>query len=326
MLKDTVILLLNVLVFPGGLFALIISFFLLGVDRKLAARLQRRVGPPLYQPFIDMVKLYYKEQVVPRTAHKTAFQLAPVLGFIGIFTTVVLIPISGVYSGLGKVNDLLILVYLLAIPAFALMLAGSASSSPFGAVGLSREMMMMMAYEIPLVIVLLTIGLKVGALQGTGITFSLSEIVKYQLDNGSLISDLTMLPAALALLCFIPGTIGVVPFDIPEAETEIVEGPILEYSGIGLAFFKAMNALKLYVVLAMVVALFFPVILPFGKIINLLWFLFKICLLMIITITVVRTATGRLRIDQAFKFYLIFPTCLAIIGLVLTIAGQSSPI
>lgn len=299
---------------------------LLGVDRKLAARLQRRVGPPLYQPFIDMVKLYYKEQVVPRTAHKTAFQIAPVLGFIGIFTTVVLIPISGVYSGLGKVNDLLILVYLLAIPAFALMLAGSASSSPFGAVGLSREMMMMMAYEIPLVIVLLTIGLKVGALQGTGITFSLSEIVKYQLANGSLISDLTMLPAALALLCFIPGTIGVVPFDIPEAETEIVEGPILEYSGIGLAFFKAMNALKLYVVLAMVVALFFPVILPFGKIVNLLWFLFKICLLMIITITVVRTATGRLRIDQAFKFYLLFPTCLAIIGLVLTIAGQISPI
>lgn len=323
MIKDILLLLFNVLVFPGGIFALIISLFLLGVDRKIAARLQRRVGPPLYQPFIDMVKLYYKELVVPRTAHKTAFQLAPIIGFIGMFATVVLIPVSGVYSGLGKVNDLLILVYLLAIPAFALMLAGSASSSPFGAVGLSREMMMMMAYEIPLVIVLLTIGLKVGALQGTGVTFSLSEIVKYQLVNGPLIREFSMLPGFLALLCFIPGTIGVVPFDIPEAETEIVEGPILEYSGIGLAFFKAMNALKLYVVLAMVVALFFPVILPFGKFINLLWFLFKICLLMIITITLVRTATGRLRIDQAFKFYLLFPTGLAIISLVLTIAGQN---
>jgi len=322
MFKDTLILIFNAVVFPGGLFALIIGLGLLGVDRKVAARLQRRVGPPLYQPFIDLVKLCFKELLIPRTAHKTVFQLAPVVGFAGVFATVVLIPVPGVYSGMSQINDLLILLYLLAIPAVALMLAGSASSSPFGAIGFSREMMMMMAYEIPLVIVLLAIGLKVGALQGTGITFSLSEIVNYQVAHGLLIGDLTMLPAFLALLCFIPGTMGVVPFDIPEAETEIVEGPILEYSGLGLALFKAMNALKLYVVLALVVALFLPVILPFGKVVNLLWFLLKICLLMIVTITVVRTATGRLRIDQAFKFYLFFPTGLALTSLILILVSR----
>lgn len=323
MLKDTLILIFNTVVFPGGLFALIIGLVLLGVDRKVAARLQRRVGPPLYQPFIDIVKLCYKELMIPRTAHKTAFQLAPILGFVGMFATAVLIPIPGVYNGLSQVNNLLILLYLLAIPALALMLAGSASSSPFGAIGFSREMMMMMAYEIPLVIVFLTLALKVGVLQGTTVSFSLSEIVNYQLGNGSLIGDLTLLPAAMAFLCYIPGTIGVVPFDIPEAETEIVEGPILEYSGIGLAFFKAMNAMKLYIVLAIAVALFFPAILPFGKFANLLWFVFKICLLMIFAITLVRTSTGRLRIDQAFKFYLFLPTGLAAISLILTLTGRA---
>lgn len=319
MLEETLVLLLNALIFPGGLFALVIGLSLMGIDRKIAARLQRRVGPPLYQPFIDLVKLYYKEMMVPNTAHKTAFQLAPILGFMGMFAATVLLPIAGVYSGLNQVSDLLVILYLLAIPAIALMLAGSASSSPFGAVGLSREMVMVMAYETPLVLTMLTIALKVGAIQGTGVNFSLSEIVNYQLANGSFIGDVTLWPAFLGLLCFIPATMGVVPFDIPEAETEIVEGPIVEYSGLGLAFFKVTGALKLYVVLALVVALFFPVILPFGTVINLLWFLVKICLLMIVTITVVRTSTGRLRIDQAFKFFLFIPSALALISLIITL-------
>lgn len=322
MFKDTLLLLLNTLIFPGGMFALFIGLALLGIDRKIAARLQRRVGPPLYQPFIDMVKLFHKELLVPKTAHQKAFQLAPVLGAVSMFATAVLLPIPGVYDGLGQVNDLLVLVYLLAIPALALMIGGSASSSPFAAVGLSREMVLVMAYETPLILVLLTIALKVGALQGTGVTLSLTEIVNYQLAQSSLLADFTLLPALLALLCFIPGTMGVVPFDIPEAETEIVEGPIVEYSGLGLAFFKAMNALKLYVVLSLVVALFFPAILPGGSIINLLWFLVKICLLMLITHTVVRTATGRLRIDQAFKFYLFGPSVLALFSLILTLVSR----
>jgi len=323
MLKQLLGLIFNVLVFPGGLFALCIGLMLLGIDRKVAARLQRRVGPPLYQPLIDLVKLYAKELVLPRTAHTTAFQAAPILGLAGMIATAGLIPIPGVYAGLGQVNHLLILLYLLTIPAVALMLAGSASSSPFAAIGLSREMTMMMAYEIPLCMVFLTIGLKVGYLQGAGVNFSLSEIANFQLSHGSFIADFSLLPAAMALLCYIPGTMGVVPFDIPEAETEIVEGPLLEYSGVGLAFFKAMNALKLYVVLAVAVALFFPAVLPLGQLGNLLWFVFKICLLMLLAITLVRTSAGRLRIDQAFKFYLFVPTGFAALSLILTLAYRA---
>lgn len=319
MLVETLMLSFNALIFPGGLFALVIGMFLSGVDRKVAARLQRRVGPPLYQPFIDMVKLSYKEVMIPRTAHRTAFLMAPLLGFVGIFAAAVLIPIPGVYKGIGQVGDLIVLLYLLAIPAVALMVAGSASSSPFGGIGFSREMIMVIAYEIPLVTVFLTVALKVGGAVGTGMTLSLTEIVNYQLTHGSLLGNLSLIPAALALLCYIPGTMGVVPFDIPEAETEIVEGPLVEYSGIGFAFFKAMNAIKLYVVLAMTIVFFLPVILPFGAFVNLGWFLIKIGLVMLVAVTLVRTATGRLRIDQAFKFYLFIPTSLAALSLILTL-------
>lgn len=309
----------NLLVFPGGLFATGFGLLLTGIDRKIVARFQRRVGPPLYQPFIDLVKLTRKELVVPETAHLQAFRLAPLLGFAGMMVAVTLIPIAGVYRGLEFSGDLLVVLYLLSLPAIALMIGGSASSSPFGAVGFSREMAMMMSYELPLLVVLVTVALKVGLATGRIATFSLSEIVRYQLENGALLFDYTMLPALLAFLVFIPGNMGVVPFDIPEAETEIVEGPLLEYSGTSLALFKLTSSLKMVVVLGLAIALFFPTPLSANMLLNLLWYILKGLILMVISITVVRASTGRFRIDQAFKFYLKYPTALALISLVLTL-------
>ncbi|MBT8762829.1 NADH-quinone oxidoreductase subunit H [Desulfohalobiaceae bacterium Ax17] len=309
----------GLLIFPGGLFALTFGLFLKGLDRKIAARLQRRVGPPVYQPFIDLIKLAKKEMVVPETAHLWGFRLAPLFGFAGMMVAVTLIPIAGVYQGFEHLGDLLVLLYLLALPAIALMVAGSASSFPFGAIGFSREMVMMMSYELPLVIVLLTVALKVGLATGGLATFSLHKIVQFQLENGPFLFDYTMLPALVAFLIFIPGNMGVVPFDIPEAESEIVEGPILEYSGSGLALFNLVTSLKMVVVLGLGVALFFPTPLSEGFLLNLIWFSLKCLVLMIISITLVRTTTGRLRIDQAFKFYLRWPTLLALVSLVLTL-------
>lgn len=318
-MTDIIKLIFDLLIFPGGLFAVVFGLFLMGIDRKIAARLQRRVGPPVYQPFIDLVKLTRKEIVVPETAHLQAFRLAPLLGFVGMMAAVTLIPIAGVYQGFEHSGDLLVLLYLLSLPAIALMIGGSASSSPFGAIGFSREMVMMMSYELPLLIVLVTVALKVGLATGGIANFSLSEIVQFQLENGALLFDYTMLPALLAFLVFVPGNMGVVPFDIPEAETEIVEGPILEYSGTGLALFKLMTSLKMVVVLGLAIALFFPTPLGENFLINLLWFFLKSLVLMVISITVVRTSTGRVRMDQAFKFYLKYPTVLALISLVLTL-------
>lgn len=315
---DIIKLLVNILIFPGGLFAILIGLFFTGLDRKVYARLQRRVGPPIYQPFIDLIKLSQKETVIPKTANYTVFRLAPLVGFAGMLAAIAIIPVTGIYSGLYQSGDLLVLLYLLATPALALMIGASASGSPYSSVGLSREMTMVLAYEIPLLTVLLTVGMRVGMAMGSSAVFSLSSIVNFQLKNGALLFDLPMLPAILAFLCCIPGTIGVVPFDIPEAETEITEGPLLEYSGSGLALFKLTGGLKILVLSALAVALFFPSGITNFWLVNLLWFLLKCVVISFFTLTLVRATRARMRLDQAYKFYLLVPTALALVSLALT--------
>lgn len=306
-------------VFPGGIFALLVGFFYKGLDRRVEARLQRRVGPPLIQPWIDIAKLLTKETLIPNTASKPAFLLAPVFGFTGMAACAAFIPIPGVFDGLSNMGDLLVIFYLIPIPAIAIMLGGSASSSPFGAMGFSREMMMMLAYETPLLMVLLSVAMLVGkSLSGAwGAEFSLGQIVAWQQIHGSLGLNPLMIPALVAYLIFLPGTMGVPPFDIAEAETEILEGPLLEYGGPLLALFQITSALKTFVILGLGVAMFFPGTLGSWWPINLLWFLFKCLLLMLGSLTLVKSATGRYRIDQAFRFYVTVPTLLALSSLVL---------
>lgn len=312
----------NMLIFPGGIFAILFAMLLMGLDRKIYARLQRRVGPPIYQPLLDFVKLIHKEILVPTTANFSVFRIAPLIGFAGMLVAVLIIPIGGVYSGIYKSADLLVLLYLLVTPALALMMGGSASGSPYSAVGMSREMTMALAYEIPQAIVFLTVAMKVGMASKMFADFSLSNIVNYQIAKGPLLLNIAMIPALIAYLCCIPATIGVIPFDIPEAETEITEGPLLEYSGTGLALFSLTGGLKMFVISALGVALFFPQTISSLLIVNLIWFMFKCVVLTIITVTVVRATRARMRADQAFKFFITFPTVMALISLVLVFVSD----
>lgn len=322
---NTLKLIVNIFLFPGGLFAIILGLFLSGVDRKVYARLQRRVGPPIHQPCLDIIKLTQKETLIPRTANMVAFRLAPLIGFAGMLAAIAIIPVTGLYSGLYQSGDLLVILYLLSTPALALMIGASASGSPYSSVGTSREMTMVLAYEIPLLIVFLTVGMRVGMAEGKTAVLSLSGIVNYQLSNGSLLFDIRMLPAFLAFLCCIPGTIGVVPFDVPEAETEVAEGPLLEYSGAGLAMFKITGSLKILVMSALTVALFFPAGLGSFWLVNLLWFIFKCLVIAFFSITLVRATRARMRLEQAYKFFLIYPTSLTLISLILTLLTVRVP-
>ena len=316
-MSDTLLAILHMCIFPGGAFALLVAMFFKGLDRRVEARLQRRVGPPLIQPWLDIAKLLTKETLIPKTACRSAFLMAPVFGFTGMAVCAAFIPIPGVFNGLFNMGDLLVIFYLLPLPAIALMVGGSASSSPFGAMGFSREMTLMFAYEMPLLAVMLAVAMKVGMATGGGAEFSLLKIVAMQQQVGSFGFNPTMIPALLAYLIFLPGTMGVVPFDIPEAETELIEGPLLEYGGPLLALFQITSALKTFVVLGLGVALFFPGTISEWWPINLLWFLFKCFALMLVSLTLVKSATGRFRIDQAFRFYVTVPTALALCSLIL---------
>ncbi len=313
-MANTLSILIATLIFPGGAFALAFGLALKGADRRLAARLQGRVGPPLAQPFFDLVKLGLKRMMAPTEACEPVFFGAPLIGAASMLIAIALIPIAGVYAPATVIGNLLVLIYLLAIPGIALMIAGSASGSPYGAIGFSREMAMMLAYEGPIVLIAIAVGLRVGLASGGVPTFSLTEIVRYQQAHGPLLFDPVMWPAIAAFAFFYPANLGIVPFDIPEAETEVLEGPLLEYSGTALALFKIMSALKAVAVLGLGIALFMP--LPLTGLVAFAGWLVQMLALVLIGVTTVRVAVGRMRIDQAFVFFLKWPLALALFSVV----------
>lgn len=317
MTTDTLRTLLTVLVFPGGLFAMALGLALKGVERRAIARLQRRVGPPLIQPFYDLIKLMRKRTLVPDTANAFVFLAVPVAGLASMAVAASMIPIPGFYEPSAGLGNLVVLFYLISIPAVSLMLAGSASGSPYGAIGFSREMAIVLAYEGPILLSLVAVALHAGAVTDQPILLSLTEIVRYQQEHGAFLFDPWMWPALLTYLCFIPANLGIAPFDIPEAESEVLEGPLVEYSGPPLGLMKLMSVTKSVVVLALGIALFFPNG-PTG-LAGLFIFLAK-CLVLVLAVSVLKAAVGRMRIDQAVLFYLKWPELLGFAGLALVIA------
>lgn len=175
-----------------------------------------------------------------------------------------------------------------------------------------------MAYELPLVVVLLTVAKKVG---GESLVFSLGEIGDWQAANGLLISHWALIPAAIAMLLVIPAEVGTQPFDVAEAETEICEGPLVEYSGAPLAVFKLNTAIKMFVMTSLFTVLFFGGI-DTGYIALNAVILVAICsVLTVICMTLAHAICARLKIEHLFKFYWTVVTALAAISLILVWLG-----
>lgn len=315
---------LSIFIFPGFLFCFFIGLLLLGIDRKIVARMQRRIGPPVVQPFYDFFKLVGKERIVPSAAVRKVFFLAPVIGLLSTITISMFIPINNfsVFSGYA---DMIVILYLLAIPALAVIIGGISSGSPFSGVGASREVVLMLAYELPLVIVLLTVGWKVGRMTGGNFTFSLTDIVGYQLKYGPVISIWSMIPSAIAFLMIIPCEIGTTPFDIPEAETELCEGPMAEYGGLSLGLYKLTQGIKIFIMISLFIALFASGIIPAAYtehiFINLIWHIALTIIICAVVISLLRVVTARIRVEQAFRFYWIYPTFLSALSLILVWTG-----
>ena len=309
-----------VLVFPGFLFCFLAGMLLCGIDRKLVAKMQKRVGPPLLQPFYDFFKLCGKETIVPAAAERISFMLAPLVGLAALVVIQLFIPVFG-FTAFSGIGDIIVILYLLLIPALAIILGGAASGSPYAGVGLSREMVTVISCELPLVLVLLAVAKTVGSAIGTGLCFSLSEIAEYQMVNGSLITKISMLPAAAAMLLIIPGETGNHPFDAAEAETEICEGMLAEYSGAPLGVFKLSHAVKMLSLTSLFVALFLGGLGTGIMALDAL-LLFVLCaVITAVAISFVHAFTARLKIEQIFKYYWTVVSLLALISLVLAWYG-----
>lgn len=306
-----------ILVFPGILFITLMGLLLQGLDRKLVARMQKRVGPPITQPLYDFFKLMGKETIIPERANKKVFLGAPVVAFISLIITALFIPIFS-FSPFGFSADILVILYLLTVPGVCLILGGSASGSPFGGIGASREMVTMMAYELPFILILLTIGKATG---GSYLCFSLEQIVAYQEYEGSFITHLSLIPAALAMLLVVPAEIGAQPFDAAEAETEICEGPLVEYSGAPLAMFKLNTSIKMYVMAALFTMLFCGGIYTGNIFLDILVLILICVVVTFLTSTLIHAITARLKIEHLFKFYWTVVAGLALLSMILVWIG-----
>lgn len=282
------------------------------IDRKITARLQYRVGPPFLQPTLDIIKLMGKETLVPAGASRAVFLLAPVIGFGGTVTAAALLWMNSMTPDQSFLGDVLVVLYLLLIPSLSVMLGGFASGNPLARVGASREMKLLLGYELPFLLAVL-----VPVIQ-SDFSLKLGDILSYQAREGAFALSFSGGLALLACVLCMQAKLALVPFDIPEAETEIMSGPFIEYSGTPLALYRLMRNMLLFTIPFFLVILFLGGFRLRG--VQILYSFLKY-IAFVLVITLVRNTNPRLRIDQAMRFFWGPVTLIAAAAVVLALAG-----
>jgi NADH-quinone oxidoreductase subunit H len=300
-----------VVIFPGLIFTGSIGLFICWIDRKITARIQSRIGPPWYQCYADILKLMGKTMILPKGSRKTGFLLSPLLGLAGITLVSTIVWKVNIYPELSFIGDLIVVLYLLILPSLALIIGGSSSRNPFGTLGASREIKMMLAYELPFLIAIFTVVVKTQSIL-------LGKIVEFQSLKGVLITNPSCIIAMIVCFVCMQAKLGYLPFDIPEAESEIIGGTCAEYSGASLALFKLTNAMMLFILPVFLITLFLG-----GIHFSLKGMLLAIIeyLTILVLITLVKTTNPRLRIDQAVNFFWWIVTPVSAAGMILALVG-----
>jgi len=307
-----------------ALFGIVFGLLYKGVDRKLSAHMQGRIGPPIRQPFRDVVKLFAKENIVPENAIPWIFNLAPLVGLVATISILLYLPLGGFPPLFSSKGDLILILYLLIVPSLAMVVSGFASGSPYATIGAQREMATMIAYEFPLAIIIMSVAWRLNA-DGASNVFTLSTISATPTWNivGPL-GFIGLLILLFVLVIVTPAELSKIPFDAPEAETEIAGGLLVEYSGRNLAMFYLTDGVKTVVMASIIVALFFPYNISnlFGLTsytayaVDIAFYLLKVFLVILFSVTLIRVAIARLKIDQIVYTYWIPLTLVSLIGLI----------
>ncbi len=279
--------LLKLLIFPGFLFLLVCALFFDWVDRRMLARFQGRVGPPWYQPVADLIKLLAKEDILPTGVNHLTAAALPMFSLAAVLTAGMYIPVANV-SAASFEGDLIVVLFLLSIPALAYFLAGWISVGVYSMLGGSRALLQYFSYEVPFLM----------ALAGPAIlsgSWSIAHIVDYQ---GQTIWIALMQPLGFALA--IIGLIGKLkrdPLDIPKAKSEIVAGSLTEFSGRKLALWHLTMNMQTVVGIFLLVNLFLGQSSLIGALPAFLSFTVK-ALGILFLLATASALYARLRIDQ----------------------------
>ncbi len=289
---------------------------LIWVERKIAGRLQDRPGPNragpfgLFQPFADVIKIFTKEITTPDGADKVAFNIAPILATASVLLIWAVVPFAGTVVG-ANIN--VGVLYIVAVGSFgivAVLMAGWSSNNKFALLGAFRAVAQMVSYEVPMVIALLVPVLLARSM-------GMNDIVSAQTPWFIIIAPL----AALIFLITSMAEVGRAPFDLLEAESEIVAGFHTEYSGMGFGMFYVSEFLHVWTVGALMATFFFGGWSGPGAenlpILGILYFYIK-TFIGYFLVTWIRLSLPRIRIDQMLAFNWKFLTPLSLVVLMVT--------
>ncbi|MDP2923827.1 MAG: NADH-quinone oxidoreductase subunit H [Candidatus Omnitrophota bacterium] len=304
---------INYLILPGLVFSFLAGGMGWWLERKLTARFQYRVGPPWYQSFIDVAKLFFKETIIPHGASKTLFIISPLISFsaVSLFSLMV---VENYFFNKNSVGDILVILYLLVIPSLFIILGAFSSRNPLALVGAARETKIMLAYEFVFIISIVIVIIK----SGGGLT--LSDIAQTQQAQSIHIKSWSGLIGFILAIFYLQAKLCIVPFDAAEAEQEIIAGTMIEYSGPLLAFYKLSKLLLYFSLPLFIISLFAHIAAP-NPFYKYLWLLVEY-IIIILLVSVIKNVNPRLRIKDilAFFWFLLFP--LGIIGIILAIKGS----
>jgi NADH-quinone oxidoreductase subunit H len=278
-----------------------LGWLFLWITRKVMARLQGRKGPPFYQPFFDFVKLMGKETIVPGGTNRIIFYGLPLVALISVTIALSLIPIPG--NQMPSFNgDLILLIYLLEMPALCDILAGFVTRSLYAQVGATREAILSLGYNLPFLTALIALAIHAKS-------SSLREIV-------AVTPGPAIVFVALAFLLSVPARLKSNPFSIANAESEIVAGIHTEYNSKPLAIFELVHGLEL----AALAGLFAVLFLPFAHSLIAAMATYILCALVLILLTTgLAAATARLKIQHAISFFWSWGAAAAVLAIVVAV-------
>jgi len=283
--------------------ALVIGVFFLSLARKIMARFHWRYGPPLVQPVIDIIRLFYQKSV----SHGQMFDLGLILSLAGSIVVVLFLPFGPICPLSGS-GGLLVILYITLLAPLGMALSGGQGDNPNISIGISRKLILGLGYEVPLLLVLLAVMTRYK-------TISIMEVVSAQQRTGWSLTSLPLLLSGLSYLLILPAILGIRPFDVSSAPQEISSGPMVEYGGKYLALAKIEHAFALFINIALFVNLFL------GGAANPLIFFVKMLVVFVLGLCI-NAVFPRFRIEQAIKYLWKWPALLAFLGLIVTLATR----
>jgi NADH-quinone oxidoreductase subunit H len=298
------------------LLALITGLFFLGISRKITARIHWRYGPPVIQPVIDVIRSFSQMSI----SHGKVFDLGIILSLTTSFVLILFLPIGELC--LLTSGGLIAFIYLMLLDPLGIALSAGAAANPNSSIGISRKFLLSLAYEVPLLLVLITVMTNYN-------TISFVDIVKIQASSGWALSSWALILPGIAYFLVLPAILGVRPFEVVNASQEISSGPIAEFGGKHLAFFTLQHALHIFVGLALYVDIFlgggtlFGLLNPiagtvWALILGIIIFLLKMLIVLMIGLFI-NAVYPRFRIEQAMQYLWKWPTLIAFIGLVIVV-------